>query len=373
MKILYLTDQTYLHGGIEKVLSQKANHLADVVGDEVFIATYSQQGKSSIYHFSSKIIFSDFNINYEIGKSYFHKDNLIKVPQHLLKLKNYLADINPDVIISCSFGPDFYFLPFINKQIPKIKEYHSSRYFYSEKSKSKLSNITRKLGNKIENKYDQIIVLNNEEKFFYNSSHISVIPNPAEKTDSKANLVNKRIIAAGRISPVKKFDFLIDIFASVAKDFPDWELHFWGEDYLGTVEKLQNKISQLDLNKQIKFKGICPDLKKEMQNYSIYAMTSETECFPMVLLESLSVGLPVISHDCPTGPKHILTTEEDSFLVPYQNLDIFADKLKLLMNSEVLREQLGNNGIKNVERFDISTVIKQWKNLFSHLIAKQKY
>ena len=104
-----------------------------------------------------------------------------------------------------------------------------------------------------------------------------------------------------------------------------------------------------------------------MENYSIYAMTSETECFPMVLLEALSVGLPVISYDMPTGPKHILTRDIDSFLIPYQNSTIFAEQLKKMMRDENLRIQMGLRAKINAERFEISKIMVKWKNLFIKL------
>ena len=107
-----------------------------------------------------------------------------------------------------------------------------------------------------------------------------------------------------------------------------------------------------------------------MQNYSIYAMTSETECFPMVLLEALSVGMPIVSYDSPTGPKHILTNNEDSFLVPYKNLDIFVEKLEELMQNESLRQKMGQKGLENAQRFSIEKVMHQWKDLFTSLTTK---
>ena len=120
MRILYLTDQIYLHGGIEKVLSQKANYLADVSGYEVFIVTHNQGKKNPVYHFSAKIRMIDLNINYEAGRSFFHPTNFKKMPKHCAALKNIFKELNPDVVISCSFGPDFYFIPSLEKSIPKI-------------------------------------------------------------------------------------------------------------------------------------------------------------------------------------------------------------------------------------------------------------
>jgi glycosyltransferase involved in cell wall biosynthesis len=262
MKILYLTDQTYLHGGIEKVLSQKANYFAEISNDEVFIVTYNQQLNKPIYPFSEKIRMIDLDINYEIGRSYFHPVNLKKIPKHRTALKKRVQEIQPDVIISCSFGPDFYFIPFLEKKIPKIKEFHSSRYFYNQKSYAAKDRLLKKLTAYTEKKYQQLVVLNDSESSFYNGNRISVLPNPAEVLGEKSDITSKKIIAAGRISPVKNFGDLIEAFALVAKDFPDWELHFFGEDYLGTQGKLEGKIKEFGLQNQIKFKGITSDLKK---------------------------------------------------------------------------------------------------------------
>lgn len=368
MKILYLTDQTYLHGGIEKVLSQKANYLAEILGDEVTIITYNQQNKKPSYSFSSKITFLDLGVNYEIGRSYFHPKNLKKVPRHISGLKKVIHHLKPDVIVSTSFGPDFYFLPYVEKSIPKIKEFHSSRYFYHNTLINLRGKFLRYLNRLTEERYSQLVVLNESEKDFYHGQNITVIPNPAEISAEKATfLQSKKVLAAGRISPVKDFASLINIFFHLKDEFPEWELHFFGEDYGGTQGKLETQIKEYGLEKSIIFKGVCNDLKSEMVNYSIYAMTSETECFPMVLLEALSVGLPVISYDSPTGPKHILTNEDDSFLIPYKNLDIYIEKLKHLMSNANLRKEMGAKAIKNVDRFSIEKVMEEWKDLFKAL------
>lgn len=368
MKLLYLTDQVYLHGGVEKVLSQKTNYIAEVLGDEVIIVTYRQQMNQPIYSFSNKIKFIDLEVNYDIVKSYFHPANLKKTPHHFSSLKKIIQQEKPDVIISCNFGPDFYFLPYLEKRIPKIKEFHSSRYFYGSNLVSLKAKLLNRLSAIIEKKYHHIVVLNESEISYYKNENIAVIPNPTELSTESAVLNSKKIMAAGRISPVKNFGDLIDSFARLSREFPDWELHFFGEDYIGTQRELEEKIKGYGLRDQIKFMGTSSNLKKEMQNYSIYAMTSETECFPMVLLEALSVGLPVISYDAPTGPKHILKNVEDSFLVPYKNLDIFTEKLMNLMQNQSLRQKMGRKGKENIKRFNIEIVMQRWRHLFKSLV-----
>jgi len=371
MKILYLTDQLCLHGGIEKVLTQKVNYLADTTGDDVTVLTYQQQGRPPVYALSPKVRMRDLNINYEIGKSYFNLTNLLKIPAHISALRNTIRQVQPDVIVSCSFGPDFYFLPFVCGKIPVIKEFHSSRGLSSKVSLSRRDQWLKKLSSFAERKYARLVVLNDDEKPFYKSDKLTVIPNPAESTEFLADIHSKQILAAGRISPVKNFSGLIDAFGRLSPFFPDWELHIWGEDYVGTRGKLQEQIDGLGLEKNIRFMGVTPSLQHEMQNYSIYAMTSETECFPMVLLEALSVGLPVISCDAPTGPRHIITDGEDGIVVPYKNLDIFTQKLEKLMTDENLRRKVGAKGRENVQRFAIDKVMQQWRTLFAQVIAER--
>ena len=369
MKIAFVTDQVYLHGGIEKVLSQKANYLADVLGDEVIIITYAQKGNLPCYPFSNKIQFLDLGVAYQEGISYFHPKNLRQMPSHRAKLRAALKSLKPDVLVSCNFGPDFYFLPFIEKGIPKVKEFHGSRYFYEQQAASVKDKFLRRLGSRAEAAFDAIAVLNQDEIPFYTNKNLVVLPNPTERSPAQSTVKSKRVLAAGRISPVKNFGELIDIWSLVAKRFPDWELHFYGEDYLGTKAKLENQIKHLNLGSSVKFMGVTHSMRTTMLDYSLYALSSETECFPMVLLESLSMGLPSVCYDVPTGPKFIIRDGEDGFLVPNKNKVEFAEKMMLLMNEENLRRTMGEAAAKNAERFEISRVMQSWKDLLQGLVV----
>ena len=77
MKIVFIIDQVYKHGGIERVLSVKANYLAQNTNHEIHIVTHEQQGKASCYDFDQAITFTDLGINYDRLKSYFHPKNLL--------------------------------------------------------------------------------------------------------------------------------------------------------------------------------------------------------------------------------------------------------------------------------------------------------
>lgn len=366
MKILINTDQIYLHGGIEKVMATKVNYWSNLPETEVYIVTTEQKEKLPCYELDPRVKLIDLGVNYDRSKSYFSFQNLQKSISHYQKQKKVFKNLRPEIIISPNYNFDHYWLPLIKQKAQLLKERHSSRYLeeVQRKSGSFISKLKFAINDWIETKYDRIVVLNKDEVQYVKSNNAVVIPNPVELSNLRADVSNKRIIAAGRISPVKGFNDLIEAFSRAHVDFPDWQLHFYGQDYLGTQKQLQKQIGSLNLSQSIIFKGNVDHLPTIMANYSIYAMTSETECFPMVLLEALSVGLPVVSYDSPTGPRNILINGKDSYLVPYKKIDIFANRLKELMNDELLRKTLADQGVENVSRFSIETVMTKWTALF---------
>lgn len=366
MKIVFSTDQIYLHGGIEKVMATKANYFADELGYDVIILTCEQRNNKPCYPLSDKIKFLDLGVDYNREKSYFSPANLAKLPLHFYKLNRALRKLQPNAVIVCNFGFDYYGMPFFYKRAKKIKEFHSSRYFEAtarSESKSFLKKIYYKFNDWIESKYDHLVVLNKDEVPYYKSQSVVIIPNPITIPDDVAPLNSNWAVAAGRISPVKGFDQLIRAWKTVHLNAPEWELHIYGENYVGTQEKLELLITEQQLQKTIFFKGSSTNMLQTFQQYSLYAMSSITECFPMVLLEALSVGLPVVSFDCPNGPRNIITDGEDGLLAINQNAEDLAKKMLFLMQNEEKCQLFGQNAKLNSTHFSTAVVMKQWLTL----------
>lgn len=369
MKILYTTDQIYLNGGIEKVLSIKANFLAEEYGYNISIVTTEQKNNLPCYHLSEKIELQDLGINYKRDKSYFHPLNIVKTYNHYRRLKEIIKKLNPDIIIVINYSFDFFLMPSLVGDIPLIKEYHGSRFRYHNARKTK--NLYHKLrynfNDYTEKRYDTIVVLNDSEIEFFKSDNLSVIANPTNNTSYTAALTTKKAIAMGRIAPVKGFEKLIEVWSKVVEMHPDWKLDIYGEDYNGTQKRLIDKIEKLELQDYVFFKGITKDSLSTMSNYSLYLMTSQTECFPMVLLESMSVGLPIVSFDCPTGPKH-LVTQEVGQLVPTNDINAFTTAVVNLIDNRNLRKRMGANGKVSVLKYSNNRIMGEWRQLFNSLL-----
>lgn len=367
MKIVFNTDQIYLHGGIEKVMATKVNYWANLPNVEVFIVTTEQQGNQPCYPLDSRVQLIDLGINYERNKSYFSKENRSKAVQHFKKQKALFKQLNPDVIISPNFNFDHYWLPFIKSNAKLIKERHSSRYLEPEQRKnaSFLARLKFQLTDWIESKYNHIVVLNIDEAKYVRTGNAIVISNPIDPTPLQAHLQNKQVMAAGRIAPVKGFDQLIEAWKTVHQQTPDWQLHIYGDNYGATQQELEILIHNYQLQDVVYFKGSVNNIPKVMTDYSIYALTSVTECFPTVLLEALNVGLPIISYDCPNGPRHIVTDGEDGILVINQNPEDLANQLLNLIQHPTELHIMSEKGKQNSNCFSTDSVMQKWNNLIN--------
>ncbi len=369
MKVVFSTDQVYLHGGIEKVIATKANYFADVFGYEVVILTTEQNGKKPCYHLSEKVRIVDIAVNYNRSKSYFHPSNISRISSHLSAWKKFMKSEKPDFLISCNYSFDYYWLPFLHRKTKKLKEFHSSGYagYMLRQGKSFKSRMKYAINDYINSKFDRIVLLNPSETKFYPTENTVVIPNSISPSDLAATFQGLRAIAAGRIAPVKNFDELIEIWRIVIEKVPDFQLDIFGSGDQTDIAALQNLVRKHGLGRVVRINPATSQLQQEMLKSSLYVMTSESECFPMVLLESLAVGLPIVSYDCPTGPKHIVTDGDDGYLLPQHDREAFAEKIVSLATNRESLKALGSAARHNSMRFSHETVMPLWVKLFDKL------
>src|SRR5690606_12971472 len=127
------------------------------------------------------------------------------------------------------------------------------------------------------------------------------------------------------------------------------------------------KIIQYNLQDSIKLCGSTNNIAEKMLESSIYVMTSHNECFPLVLLEAQACGLPIVSFNCPHGPKNIIK-KDSGYLVEHYNNKEFADKLSTLMNDVNMRKSFGINARINSENFSKDKIMGLWINMFNEIV-----
>lgn len=378
MKILYLTGQIKYIGGIEKVLSLKLNYLADKLKEDVFLLTYEQGNNRFVYPISSNVKWEDLHLDYDTAirkKRMFAPSNIIKGIRHFFLLRRKIKDIQPDIIIIPNGGGyDYFFLPFIFKYIPKIREIHSSLYRRNNKKKSVKMKLRENIERFFESKYTCVVALNDDEKSLISNSSVEVIPNPVSFIVQRGNvsLQSNKFMAAGRLCYVKGYDTLIKVWKEVINFDPNLKLHIYGSGEAEYIGYLQHLIDHLSLSNNVKLLGSVSDLTQRMEHYSAFICSSHTECFPMVLLEAFSVGLPVISFDCPFGPRHIITHGRNGFLVPDQ--DGFKLRESIIQYTKLdneIKKQFSEAASNRANDFQIENVMNKWIILFKKLIYNE--
>lgn len=196
-------------------------------------------------------------------------------------------------------------------------------------------------------------------------THVCYIPNFLEHFPENVRLDGreKRIVAVGRLTPVKGFDRLIRIFKTVHDARPDWMLEIIGDG--AEKERLEALATELGLAGAVSLPGQMDSfqVEAEMRRAALYAMSSLSEGFPFVLVEALSCGLPVVSFDIRVGPGYILTHGADGFLVPDGDEAGFASRLLELIDAPALREQMGVKAMARAKDFTREKIGEMWFSL----------
>lgn len=358
-KIFILIDQLHSHGGIEKLVAQKANYWSDVLGYEVKIISTEQEYQPFVYTLSEKVKFQDLAINYARGISFFHPKNLGKLFRNFIQIKKLVRQEQPDFIVVASHIPMTYLLPFIKTQAKIIKEFHYSKF-------NQANTFKENIFNKIEGKYDYLVVLSEEEASFYKTKNTVVIPNPVEIPKIRINNITEReniAVAVLRFAPVKQIEKMIEIWEAFTQKHADWKLRIYGAKEGDYFEKIQKMIQQKKLDDKIVFEGKTNDVAVELNKSKLLLMTSQQECFPMVILEANACGVPVVSFDCPTGPRNIIHHQKNGVLVDENHNEEFVRILDYLASHHNEIERLSNAALENSKNYELQKVMNLWKSL----------
>lgn len=195
-------------------------------------------------------------------------------------------------------------------------------------------------------------------------TRVERVPNAvADEPAPRADLSSRRIVAAGRLTPMKGFDLLIDAFAEVARRHPGWELRVFGAGR--SEDKLRGRIIRHGLSERVLLMGTTARLPQEMAKASIYTLSSRFEPFGMVLTEAHSCGLPVVSFDCPHGPGEIVKPDVNGLLVSPEDVEGLAAGICRLIEDEGRRRRLSDGALKTVTAYSMDAVGTQWEALLA--------
>ncbi|MFB4311506.1 glycosyltransferase family 4 protein [Actinomadura sp. GTD37] len=169
------------------------------------------------------------------------------------------------------------------------------------------------------------------------------------------------VLAAGRLVRTKGFDLLLRAYAPIAAEHPGWTLRIFGSG--ARRDRLRALIGDLGLTGRVELRGRTPDLPAEMRRASVYVLSSRREGMPMVVIEAMGMGLPVVAFDCPHGPAELITSGEDGLLVPAGDVDALTAALRKLIGDPGLRDRLGDRALRSARRHGLDHIGPRWSRL----------
>ncbi|MEG4320540.1 MULTISPECIES: glycosyltransferase family 4 protein [unclassified Microcoleus] len=176
----------------------------------------------------------------------------------------------------------------------------------------------------------------------------------------------KWAIAMGRLVYQKNFELLLSAFHKIIDRYPDWQLLIFGE---GEMRKeLEHLRDHFGLGEQVLLPGQTKNPIAVFKSSQLFILSSRWEGLPAVLFEALACGLPVVSTDCPSGPREIIRDGVDGILVPTEDMLALATAMDSLMSDEEKRTTLAARAPEVKERFSLEKIVEKWEELLKQIV-----
>lgn len=285
-------------------------------------------------------------------------------------INDYLARNDINIIIDNRSRPFFHreiFTKIIYSNRKKVFIVHSSnlemylsgfafgaKYLY--KNADKLVCVSKAIEEKLKKEFGF-----NNTQTIYNPVLIS-----KNSYDKPVGLPENYFLFFGRIEEnVKNFSLLLDSYKKSSVYERNFKLVIIGDG--SDKELINTKIKALGLSSDVLLLPFVSDIQPYIQHAFCTLLTSHFEGFPMAIIESLAVGTPVISVDCPTGPSEIIQNRLNGLLVPNYDVEAFSRAMQAMIDENDLYQSCKMYAQKSVEHLSLDKIALQWKKLLIEL------
>jgi len=367
--------ESYLYGGSSLVAYYLAIEMKKR-GHETYVFTTSAVSKDSIEKDGNITIYR-YGTNFKILTSNISLGMFRKPVEHNVDVVHIHFDIPPGPMAGLRYVK--------KKKVPLIVTYHGDW-------EAGYGGLIRRIGVVFHNKYlvDKLLsyadVIISPSQYYIGRSRflrrykdkIVVIPNginldgfgtPYSKEEYKEKLrlpVDEKVILfVGNLSPYKGPDILVRAISKVIKHVPDAKLIFVGK---GVMKKELEMLSKnLGIKENVRFTGFIDDNLKLFyyKAADVFCLPSmmRTECYPLVILEAMACNLPIVASNI-GGIPDAVKNGENGLLVSPKDPEALSDAIIYLLENEEVRERMGRNGRKKVERYSWEKIAEETEKIY---------
>ena len=376
MRLIYFVPLLSTIGGQERTLIDKANYLVRK-GHKVTFVTYEHEGPIA-YRMEPEVQHIDLDCHFFKLYRYpvYHRLLMALSLKRLFRKKmgEVISQFHPDLIVIAIPNTENFICDVFSvaQGIPIVIESHLAQGYEvikrgaTEKWLYHIYNPIRAV-----RKAELLIALTEGDAALWRSQkvkHIKVIPNPVTSYCDDLPQIERhegRIICAGRFTPQKRFDRLIDAFSLLANKYPSWNVDIYGEGE--DKEILRRQIVERSMVNRVRLLPPVRDIYREYQSSQFFVLSSDFEGFGLVIIEAMACGIPVVATNCPFGPSEIIEDGVTGLLAEMDVQDL-ADKMEWMITHEAECREMGNKAHLAAARFQKDRVIKEWEAAYLSVI-----
>ncbi|MGP3769910.1 glycosyltransferase family 4 protein [Streptomyces sp. SDT5-1] len=379
MKIAFLLHNAYAIGGTVRTTLNLAAALVEQGGHEVEIVSMSRHRRNPRFAVDPRITLVplvDTRADSDDVRLAAYAEPARDFPAaekrhkqytllHDQRVRAYLEEqCDADVVIGTRPGINVYLSLWGPKRALRIAQEHLRHDAHGKKLRAVLRRHYRAL--------DAVVTMTEADAAVYRAKmplpgvDVRCVPNivPAVPVPASDG-TSKVIAAAGRLAPGKRFDLLLEAFAAVSAQAPDWQLRIYGAG--AEEQRLRDMVAGLGLEGRARLMGAVAPIEPEFARASLVVSASDAESFGMTLIEAMRCGVPVVSTDAPLGPGEIITDGVDGRLVPVGDAFALAAAMLDLIDDEAARKEMSAAALDSAHRYDPEPVVARYDTLFHDL------
>ena len=377
MKVLVLHGHLSM-GGEERVLLNVLKNLVELNYDVDLLITWNHKENNLFENEIPKKVNYEFLFNNYDGKSKIIKEiyRLWAKLTYLKKVEKIIKEKKYDIVIDYSSNLLKY--DNLDIKVPVFAWIHFSLTFGEKLSADKIEKYKKQY-----KKYDKILAIcdtmrdefveilgmeKNKVELVYNPIDLEAIRKKAETIYKKYENYLKQdyFLQVSRLTEQKQPEHLVDIYYKLKQQGIKEKLYFIGNGE--KIELIKQKIREYNLENDVVLLGQIENPYPFFKNAKLFVHTAKYEGLPTVLLESLTLGTPVVAYDCPTGPKDILgQNSEYGKLIPLNDKDMFVEKVYELMNKNEKYENYRKLSLVRANDFSMESNKAKLKELIENI------